>query len=64
LISLLLIRLLFPDAVELFFHLPGCFHYRNEKVDNEPVGKIDGEGNEHVSQHGAKLVKYQTLIFS
>ena len=61
LLRLLLICLLFPDAVKLFFHLPGCFHHRNEKVDNKPVGKIDGEGNEEISQHGAKLVKYEML---
>jgi hypothetical protein len=61
LLRLLLVCLLLPDAVKLFFHLPGCFHHRNKKVYNKPVGKIDGEGKEDVSQHGAKLVKYETL---
>ena len=61
LLRLLLVCLLFPYAVKLFFHLPGCFHHRNEKVDNKPVGKIDGKGKEDVSQHDAKLVKYETL---
>ena len=61
LLLLLLVCLLFPYTVKLFFYLPGCFHHRNEKIDNKPVGKIDGEGNEDVSQHAAKLVKYETL---
>jgi len=53
--------LLLPNAVKLFFHLPGCFHHRNKKVENKPVGKIDGKSKEDISQHNAKLVKYETL---
>jgi hypothetical protein len=61
LLRLLMECLLFPNTIKLFFHLPGCFHYRNQKVNNKPVGKIDSEGKEEVSQHEAKLVKSETL---
>lgn len=61
LVCLLLICLLFSYAVKLFFHFSNCLHYRNEKIKNKTIGKVNGESKEDVFQHCAKLVKYNTL---